>query len=45
MAADDLALLAHRLDRRSDLHCFLSKTAKEGDARAQTTALKRDESI
>jgi hypothetical protein len=30
VAADDLALLAHRLDRRSDLHCFLSKNAKRG---------------
>src|SRR5687767_10520054 len=30
VATDDLALLAHRLDRRSDLHCFLSKTPEEG---------------
>jgi hypothetical protein len=47
MAADDLALLAHRLDRRSDLHCFLSKTSeKEGGTRARRLqALKRDQTI
>src|ERR671931_1978203 len=41
MAADDLALLAHGLDRRSDLHRSVILTYKQKRRRAQESADRR----